>query len=29
VKQLLGHALPPVLEMLTAGETIVEIGDAW
>ena len=29
LKQLLGHALPPVLEMLAAGEAIVEIGDAW
>lgn len=29
LKQLLNHALPPVLEMLAAGEAIVEIGDAW
>lgn len=29
LKQLLVHALPPVLEMLTSGEPLVEIGDAW
>ena len=29
LKQLLSHALPPVLEMLGAGEAIVEVGDAW
>jgi predicted nuclease of predicted toxin-antitoxin system len=29
LKQLLSHALPPVLEMLEAGEAIVEVGDAW
>lgn len=29
LKQLLSHALPSVLEMLAAGEPIVEIGDAW
>ena len=29
LKQLLTHALPPVLAMLEAGEPLVEIGDAW
>jgi predicted nuclease of predicted toxin-antitoxin system len=29
LKQLLTHALPPVLEMLRSGEPLVEIGDAW
>jgi predicted nuclease of predicted toxin-antitoxin system len=29
LKQLLSHALPPVLEMLAAGEAVVEVGDAW
>jgi predicted nuclease of predicted toxin-antitoxin system len=29
LEQLLANALPPVLEMLTSGEPLVEIGDAW
>ena len=29
LKQLLGHALPSVLEMLASGEPVVEVGDAW
>lgn len=29
LKQLLTHALPSVLDMLRAGEPLVEIGDAW
>jgi predicted nuclease of predicted toxin-antitoxin system len=29
LKQILSHALPPVLQMIGAGEPLVEIGDAW
>jgi predicted nuclease of predicted toxin-antitoxin system len=29
LKQILSHALPPVLEMIQDGEPLVEIGDAW
>ncbi|HEX8245642.1 MAG TPA: DUF5615 family PIN-like protein [Longimicrobium sp.] len=29
LKQLLTHALPPVVAMLESGEAVVEIGDAW
>lgn len=29
LKQILSHALPRVLEMIGAGEPLVEIGDAW
>jgi predicted nuclease of predicted toxin-antitoxin system len=29
LKQLLTHAMPAVLPMITSGEPLVEIGDAW